>query len=81
MVHCINRVLLKGGLDWKTEWKTEWKAELKNGMENGIENAKVVTNPYIFNDFFPKYTLSVSFTFGGNVQQCLVTGTGFLGWC
>ncbi len=34
-------VLLKGGLDWKTERKTEWKTELKNGMENGK-----VSNPY-----------------------------------
>ncbi len=31
-VHNIlsQRVLLKGGLDWKTEWKTEWKMEEKH---------------------------------------------------
>ncbi len=64
---CIWRVLLKCGLDWKTEWKTEWK------MEQKMEKYQIHINLIIFS-FFPEYTLSVSFRFAGKVQQCLVTG-------
>ncbi len=48
----LNQALPKCGLDWKMEWKT---------MENGTGNGKVISNPYIVNEWFILFFIKIHF--------------------